>query len=274
MTAYVCQTCGVQQRPQSTPPASCAVCADERQYVGRSGQQWTTLEEMRASYRTEVTELEPGLHQLITQPRFGIGQRALLVQTPHGNLLWDCLSFLDQATNEAVLGLGGISAIAISHPHFYGSCVEWSDAFGGAPIYLSQSDREFLARSSPAVVCFPGDDVEPWPGIQVLRLGGHFHGSTVLLWKAGASGRGALLTGDTIAVAADRRWVAFLYSYPNRIPLAADEVRAISARVATLSFDRIYGGWPDDVVDSDARGAVMRSAERYLGMLDGSWPRG
>ena len=27
--------------------------------------------------------------------------------------------------------LGGIAAIAISHPHYYTSMVEWSRAFGG-----------------------------------------------------------------------------------------------------------------------------------------------
>ncbi|MGA7172618.1 MAG: hypothetical protein WBZ07_06005 [Candidatus Dormiibacterota bacterium] len=274
MPAYICQTCGVQQAPGAQPPDHCSICSDERQFVSRAGQRWTTLEEMRGSYRTELTELEPDLYQLVTQPALGIGQRALLVRTAGGNLLWDCLTFLDPSTTAELTALGGLSAIAISHPHFYGSCVEWSEAFEGVPIYLSRRDQSFMVRSSPAVVHFDGDELAPWPGLRVVRLGGHFAGSTVLHWPAGANGRGALLTGDTIAVAADRRWVSFQYSYPNRIPLPSDEVQSIADRVATMEFDRIYGAWPGDVIATDARGAVMRSTQRYLGMLDGSWPRG
>jgi glyoxylase-like metal-dependent hydrolase (beta-lactamase superfamily II) len=274
MPAFICQTCGVQQSPGPVPPPTCPICVDERQYVGRDGQRWTTLAEMRGSYQSEVAQLEPSLCQITTEPAFGIGQRALLLSTPQGNLLWDCLSYLDSATQTHVGDLGGLAAIAISHPHFYGCCVEWSEAFGNIPIYLSACDRGFLPRPSPAVVHFEGDEIEPLDGVRVLRLGGHFRGSTVLHWAAGAGGKGALLTGDTIAVAADRRWAAFLYSYPNRIPLPAADVSAIASRIAGVAFDRVYGAWPGDDITADAKAAVLRSADRYLGMLDGSWPRG
>jgi hypothetical protein len=274
MFAFICQTCGVQVAPASDPPERCPICADERQYVGRAGQHWTTLAEMQDKFRSEFLELEPGLWQVTTEPSFGIGQRALLLATPQGNLLWDCLSFIDSATQVEIKDRGGLAAIAISHPHFYGSCVEWSQAFGGVPIYLSARDREYLPRPSPTVVHFEGDEIEPLEGFRVLRLGGHFHGSTVLHWAAGASGRGALLTGDTIAVAADRRWAAFLYSYPNRIPLPAEDVAAIGRRIREVRFDRVYGAWPGDEISADAKVRVLRSVERYLGMLDGTWTRG
>jgi glyoxylase-like metal-dependent hydrolase (beta-lactamase superfamily II) len=274
MAAFICRTCGVQQASGPLPPPSCPICADERQYVGREGQRWTTLADMQGHYHAELAQLEPGLWQITTEPAFGIGQRALLLTTPQGNLLWDCLSFLDSATQAEVRDLGGLAAIAISHPHFYGSCVEWSQAFGDIPVYLSARDREYLPRPSPAVVHFEGDEIQPLDGLRVLRLGGHFHGSTVLHWPAGAAGRGALLTGDTIAVAADRRWAAFLYSYPNRIPLPAGDVAAIGSRVIGLDFERVYGAWPGDDILGDAKAAVLRSVERYLGMLDGSWVRG
>jgi len=274
MPAFICRTCGVQQASGPLPPPSCPICTDERQYVGREGQRWTTLADMQGKYHDELTELEPGLWQITTEPDFGIGQRALLLTTPRGNLLWDCLSFLDSATQAEVRDLGGLAAIAISHPHFYGSCVEWSLAFGDIPVYLSAHDRQYLPRPSPAVVHFEGDEIEPIEGLRVLRLGGHFRGSTVLHWRAGAEGRGAMLTGDTIAVAADRRWATFLYSYPNRIPLPAGDVATIGSRVGGLDFERVYGGWPGDDILGDAKAAVLRSVERYLGMLDGSWERG
>ena len=172
--------------------------------------------------------------------------------------------------------LGGIEAIAISHPHFYATCVEWSQSFSNAAIYLSNADRDFVMRPSPAIVSFEGDDVEPLPGLRVLRLGGHFYGASVLHWPAGADGRGVLLTGDTIALVADPNWVTFMYSYANRVPLPASTIRELAERVLRYDFDRIYPSapvQPESVLMRGAKVAVRRSAERYVGMLEGSWPR-
>jgi hypothetical protein len=272
-TPYICVTCGVQFGPGDGPPRSCPICEDERQYVGWDGQRWTTLEEMWGRYHNELVELEPGLHRVSTEPSFAIGQSAHLIRTPHGNVLWDCLSYLDDETVAAVRELGGITAIAISHPHFYASCVEWSRAFDDAPIYLPAADRDYVMRPSHAIVHFEEDEIDLVPGIRLVRVGGHFHGSTVLLWTAGAEGRGALLTGDSVAVVADRRWVSFLYSYPNRIPLSVAEVRDVADRVLELRFDRIYAGWADDIIDEGAYDAVRRSADRYFAMVLGTWQR-
>jgi len=94
-------------------------------------------------------------------------------------------------------------------------------------------------------------------------VGGHFDGGTVMHWPGGAEGRGALLAGDLLQVAQDRRWVSFMYSYPNYIPLPASEIDRIVASIEPFAFDRIYGAWWDRNVASDARAAVHRSAERY-----------
>ena len=107
MEYYICKTCGVQHGATENPPANCIICDDERQFVGWGGQQWTTLEEMKAAGHTnEIRELEPGLTGIATQPSFAIGQRALLVQTPHGNVLWDCISYIDDDTISKVNSLG------------------------------------------------------------------------------------------------------------------------------------------------------------------------
>lgn len=274
MEPHICVTCGVQHAPSSGPPARCAICEDERQYVGWEGQRWTTLAEMRERYRNEVVEIEPGLVRIGTLPEFAIGQQALLVRTPDGNVLWDCISLIDDETVRAVRDLGGIAAIAISHPHFYASCVEWSRAFGDAPIHLPAADRAFVMRPDPAVVPFEGDELEPVPGVRLVRVGGHFPGSTVLLWPGGAGGRGALLVGDTIGMGVmDRRFVTFMYSFPNRLPLPAGTVRRIGERIEGLPFDRLYGAWPGQVVSSGAAEVVHRSVERYAGLLEGTWRR-
>ena len=182
-------------------------------------------------YRNVLRDEDPGLTSITTQSAFGIGQQALLVQGPAGNVLWDCISFVDDATIAAVRARGGIQAIAISHPHFYGTCVEWSRAFGDAPIYIHAADRQWVMRPSPSVVLWEGDAVDALPGLRVVHLGGHFDGATVLHWPEGAAGRGALLSGDTLQVVMDRRFVSFMYSYPNLIPLSAEAVERIAAKI-------------------------------------------
>src|SRR5262245_61834919 len=125
MTNYICVTCGTQYPDSAAPPTHCPICEDERQYIGWNGQQWTTLAKLQQSRKNIVKSHEPGLTGIGSDPRFAIGQRALLVQTAQGNLLWDCISMIDDATIAAVQALGGINAISISHPHYYSSMVEW-----------------------------------------------------------------------------------------------------------------------------------------------------
>jgi hypothetical protein len=264
MEAYICVTCGVQHGPTKEPPPRCPICEDERQYVRHGGQAWTTLAGMRAKgHRIEIRDLEPGLAGIGVQPDFAIGQHALLVQTPKGNILWDCIGFIDDEAIQAVQDRGGIAGIALSHPHFYGAMVDWSLAFQGAPIHVPEDDLEWVQR--------PYNVVRPWsrslellPGLTLIKCGGHFDGSAVLHWAAGAEGRGALLVGDTMAVAPDIRYVSFMRSYPNHIPLPASQVRRIVDSVRPYPFDRIYGGWWDRVIPSAAMSAVERSVRRYL----------
>ena len=263
-TAYICVTCGVQQAPTASPPERCPICEDERQYVRRGGQVWTTLDRLRADgYGISLRELEPRLVGVGVDPSLGIGQRALLVRTPDGNILWDCVGYIDDAAVEAVRAWGGLRAIAMSHPHFYGACVEWSRALGGARIYVPEADRAWVQYADPAVTYWSGS-IELVRGVTLVQCGGHFEGSAVLHWSAGADGRAALLVGDSITVVPDVRFVSFMRSYPNLIPLPEDEVRRIQASVAPYPFDRIYGGWWDRVVPAGGQEALRASADRYL----------
>jgi hypothetical protein len=242
----------------------CAICEDERQYVGWEGQRWTTLEELRDDHENRIRDEEAGLTGIGTTPKFGIGQRALLVRSPGGNVLWDCVSLIDEATIDAVNDLGGLAAIAISHPHYYASMVEWSRAFGGVPIYLHAADRDWVMRPDPAILFWEGETRALHDGITLIRCGGHFEGSTVLHWPAGADGKGALLTGDTLYVCMDRRHVGIMYSYPNLIPLPESAVRRAVEAVEPFAFDRIYGFLFDQAIAEGAQGAVRRSGDRYL----------
>ena len=269
MPHYICRTCGVQHAASEAPPAECAICLDERQYIGWHGQQWTTLEDMRAEgYRTDIRALEPGLTGIGISPSFSIGQRALLVQTAGGNVLYDCISYIDDAGIAAVRELGGIRAIAMSHPHFYDAMVEWARAFDAA-IYIPEADRQWVMRPDAAIRYWDGQPLELAPGVTLIQTGGHFDGSAVLHWAGGAEGKGALLVGDSITVVPDRRYVSFMYSYPNLIPLPEATVRQVAAAVDAYEFDRIYGGWWERNVRTGGKEAVRQSMERYIRQIRG-----
>ena len=121
------------------------------------------------------------------------------------------------------------------------SLVEWSRRFGGVPLYLHADDTQWVMRPDSCIVHWEGGQLEISPGATLIRVGGQFPGSSVLHWQQGAGGRGSLHTGDSIYVTADKRYVSFMYSYPNLIPLPASAVSRIMNAVAPFRFDRIYG---------------------------------
>jgi hypothetical protein len=270
MTNYICVTCGTQFTETDSPPDRCPICEDERQYVNWKGQSWTDLDRLRDTHSNRIEEEGANLVGIGTEPSFAIGQRALLVQSPNGNLFWDCVTLLDDRTVAQVKDLGGIRAIAISHPHFYSAMIEWSRAFNDAPIHLHVADREWVMRADPSIQFWEGTALPLWDGMTLINCGGHFDGGTVLHWKEGVDGRGALLSGDIIQVVMDRRHVSFMRSYPNLIPLSAAAVSKIFERVEPFAFERIYGAWWERNVLSDAKGAVNRSAARYLRAINGA----
>jgi glyoxylase-like metal-dependent hydrolase (beta-lactamase superfamily II) len=263
MPTYLCVTCGVQYPENDSPPERCPICEDDRQYVRATGQEWTTLAALWTNHHNTFEELEPNLTVIQTEPRFAIGQRPHLITTPGGNFLWECNSLIDEATVAAIQERGGLRGIGISHPHFYDSMVEWSHAFGGIPIYLHESNREWVMRPDDVIQFWQGDTCDLGDGLTIIRCGGHFPGSSVLHWAAGAEGRGVLLTGDTIMVVADGN-VSFMYSYPNYIPLNAHTVREIVAAVEPFAYDRMYSPWEGKKIPNDAKAIVQRSMERYI----------
>ena len=101
MPAFICTACGSQFTPTDEAPPGCPICLDERQFVPPSGQSWTTLDALARRHFNSYRQHEPGLIGIGTVPQFAIGQRALLVRTPQGNLLWDCIALIDAATSKS-----------------------------------------------------------------------------------------------------------------------------------------------------------------------------
>ena len=264
MPNFICTTCGSQYAKSDQPPTACTICQDERQYVKATGQQWTTLDKLRLTNRNSLKFEEPGLIGVGVDPPFAIGQRALFLRTPKANVLWDCISLLDEAIVEAFKAMGGISAIAISHPHYYSSMVEWSQAFGDVPIYLHADDRQWVMRPDKTIIFWEEQTRTLAEGLTLIRCGGHFDGGTVLHWAGGAGGRGALLSGDIIQVVSDRKHVSFMESYPNYIPLPASAIERIIKSVEPFEYERVYGAFWDMVIERGGKPVVKQSAARYL----------
>jgi hypothetical protein len=264
---WICATCGVEH---ADAEGICPVCADERQWLPADGQQWTTLDELaRGGRRITFRELEPGLLGLTAEPKVGIGQSAFVVSTSAGSVLWDPPGFVDDEAAERVRGLGDVLGISSSHPHMFGAQLEWSRRLGDAPVLVSGPNLEWVSRTGSAI-SEHRDRHEIAPGLTLHRFGGHFPGSTVLHWEHGADGRGVLLSSDTIHANPDRETVTFLRSYPNRIPLSPAVVERITSAAEQLQFDRLYDNFARGI-DTGARAAVRRSADRYIAWVRGDY---
>ncbi|WP_299488336.1 hypothetical protein [Acaryochloris sp. IP29b_bin.137] len=265
---YICETCGIQTSESDHTPQHCAICEDERQYVGWKGQHWTTHEALAKSYKQRIED-EDGLLGFGLTPAFAIDQRALLLPTDAGNILWESLSLVTNEAIDAIKSRGGLDRIIISHPHFYASVGEWSDAFGGVPVLLHEADRQWVQCPHPAIKFWSGDELSISESVTLIRCGGHFAGSTALHWADGPRSGGALFSGDALQVGLDRRHVSFMYSYPNLVPMQTSDVLNMRDRLAKYKFEDVYGyTWGRNIIGG-GRGAVDASYARYLAAVTG-----
>ena len=265
---WICATCAVETDDLSSPPATCAICEDERQWVPEQGQAWTTVEQLReAGTQISVDEVETDLWGLRAVPEVGIGQQTMVVRVPEGVLLFDCIGYIDDTAVELVRSLGPTLAVAASHPHMYGAQTEWARALGDVPVLVASPDADWVRRRDPLVELYD-EQREVAPGLTLHRVGGHFRGQAVVEWRRGAEGRGVLLAGDAVFPNPDRRSVSFMRSYPNRIPLSGNVVQRVAGQLEGLHFDRLYNNF-GAVVPSDAKVVLRRSADRHA-----AWTRG
>ena len=73
MTWWICRTCAVESAERSDV---CPICADERQWVPVTGQQWTTMGELGARHHVR-TGNDDGVFGLAVSGDFAIPQRAV-----------------------------------------------------------------------------------------------------------------------------------------------------------------------------------------------------
>ncbi|UEJ81164.1 hydrolase [Brachybacterium halotolerans subsp. kimchii] len=259
-----CATCGVEYDAKDHPDI-CQICADERQYLPADGiQHWA--DPSRYAGPLELVELEQGLFALRGVEGVGIGQEANVLVTEHGNVMVEVPAAITDSAIAAVRDLGPMRAIVPSHPHMFGLQSAWSNALGGVPVWVSRADAAWLGRTPARIHLWEGQE-QVVPGVTAAQLGGHFPGSAIVHWTGG-DGRGVLLSGDTIAPNPDARTLAFMRSYPNRIPLSGPVALRVAEGAARFDFDRLYGNFAGAVLQ-DAREAVLASARRHAAWASG-----
>lgn len=196
-----------------------------------SGTYQNTFTPIQGGFLASSKDAERQLISIQTVPQVAIDQRALLCVSPQGNLLWDCITYLDADTVETVKSYGRLDAIVISHPHYFSTCLHWAEAFG-CPVHLAAEDEKWIMRRSEDVgkmviwsgprkeFCgFEGNDAE----FVCVKTGGHFPGSSVLYWPAARK----LLVADTMFVVPSGVYhvdrpvgtasFSFMWSYPNLV---------------------------------------------------------
>lgn len=257
----LCASCGTQF-PVNSNPDICSLCAEERQYIPLTGQLWTTHNKLLTNYKSKIVKLKDSLYEIVVEPTFAIGQRAFLVISKSGNVLWDCIPLLDSQTVDFIDSRGGLQAIAFSHPHYYSNMNDWAFTFN-CPIYIHKKDSSYIVDKGEHVSLWEGNEKPLWDDLKLVNIGGHFDGSSILMIPS-MSEKGTMLCGDTMYLSLSRNHFAIMYSYPNRIPLPISEIKRIKERLSNISFDTVYGFYSYQNVIGNGKEIVASSLERYL----------
>ena len=281
----ICNACG-HQFPSADRASvrTCHICDDPRQFVPASGQTFTTMKELRETHHNEFTPYtrDARITFISTSPSFAIGQCATLIKTPKGNILWDCIALLDDETIRQIKDAGGLRLIAISHPHFYTSHVQWARAFG-CPVYLASADKMWTTLRSPHQQFVSDIDTDLFDtGAKLIKLGGHFPGSFTLLFDGHLFHADTLMTSpagvgkyDVDATGEPRKTppgltsFSFLWSIPNRIPLSADEMARMWDILRHYEFHTTHSSFVNMSIESPGvKASVLESMKiqaRFMG---------
>ncbi|KAF2096675.1 hypothetical protein NA57DRAFT_43090 [Rhizodiscina lignyota] len=269
----ICRACGTQfDVPLSSHPKACRICDDPRQYIPvATGQVWTSLNELKKNGHKNIIKQDPVDERVVsiwTEPKVGIGQRCVLLETPHGNVLWDLIAFLDDDTINFIKSKGGLKAIVISHPHYYTTHLEWGSVFD-CPVYIAADDQEWTNRKDTSnvrkqVFHGPVGTTETIvPGVTAIKAGGHFPGSLLLHWDKKLFIADTLVTMPSGLYHIDRPpgtiSFTFMWSIPNMIPLPPSEIMGIWKSIKPFEFDTTFGAF---------FGVEVRSSEVKKRILD------
>ena len=257
----ICNTCGTWYRLQDVQDNRCRICDDDRQYVPEGGQAWINPGDLRRHRSVQIKEVSDHVYELTVLPSFGIGQRAFLILSDKGNILWDCIPLLDEGAKAFIQTKGGLKAIAISHPHYYSNMSEWASAFS-CPVYIHAKDKEWVPDER--LIQFWNDEVKDlWEDMKIINTGGHFPGACILHVPF-LPERGTVFAGDSLFISRNRKHISIMYSYPNIIPLPLSEIERIRRLMEKYPFDRMYGAFAFQNLTSDVQTVWERSMKINL----------
>jgi glyoxylase-like metal-dependent hydrolase (beta-lactamase superfamily II) len=243
-------------------PNLCPICNDDRQFINLNGQSWISSEELKKDHIVKISQLNERLHYLTVKPGFAIGQRTFLLLSQGGNILWDCIPLLNEATKAFIRKHGGLKAIAFSHPHFYSNMNEWAAEFD-CPVYIHENDKSWIFNHGRNVQLWSGNEKALWDDVKLVHVGGHFPGSC-MLHISGLSAGGAMLCGDSLYISRSLRHTAVMFSYPNSIPLLKEDFAAFYEKCSKLKFDTLYGAtFEGQELEGNAREIFTNSMNRY-----------
>lgn len=269
--AWICKTCAAEYPAAPTPPLACPICEDERQWVPKDGQQWVRADTLPKSHTNRIEEIEPGLFGIGVEPKFGIGQIAFFIPSNEpgkGGIIWEGIPFYSPETINWLKEMGGVDTWIYSHPHLYGSIATNAAHFPDSKILVPEADNDWQPYPSNQYRYFNEKTLQLTDKVSVHVPGGQFPGSSFLHWTGTKDKKGALLTGDTMMVTADRKYVSFTYSTPNSVPLGPNAARRIVAASEPLTYDRIYSSWWDSCLLENAKERVAASEKRWNDILN------
>ncbi|TKX23442.1 hypothetical protein C1H76_4510 [Elsinoe australis] len=270
----ICVACGTQYDVTYKQGLErCKICDDPRQFIPPSGQQWTSLgrEKGKHENKWEQDASDDRIWHLYADPKLGIGERASLIKTPHGNIIWDCFAYLSQ---DLVDFVRGCAALVISHPHFYTTHLVWAQLLH-CPIYVHSADSEWLSRPCPPslqrhLITSPTQEI--LPGVTAIQTGGHFPGSMVLHYDRHLFVADSIMTQPAAYTPEPRPEgmgaYSFMWSIPNMIPLGPEGVKAIWDAVKGVEFSETHGLMMGmDVRHRDCKRWVLEGAKRQVRMM-------
>jgi glyoxylase-like metal-dependent hydrolase (beta-lactamase superfamily II) len=257
----ICSTCGTYY-PLNDHPELCTICSDERQYIPATGQSWTMPSHLHRKHSIKLNKIKDRLYEIEINPMFAIGQRALLVLSEQGNVLWDCIPMLDEMTIEFIKSKGGLKAIAFSHPHYYSNMNDWAAVFD-CPVFIHKNDAGHIMVKGKHIQLWEGDALDLWDGMKLHCIGGHFAGSSILHVPF-LSNEGAILCGDTLFLSPGKKHFSVAWSFPNRMPLPREEMKKVKDRFDRIAFDEFYGYVKTQNLSHAVKEIFERSFQRDL----------
>ncbi|KAF2234465.1 hypothetical protein EV356DRAFT_151623 [Viridothelium virens] len=265
----VCKACATQfDIPVTKPLSNCKICDDPRQFVPPQGQEWTSLRQLKHEGYTNKWQqdaVDKRVWSIWTEPKFGIGQRAILLETEQGNVLWDCIALLDKPTVDFIASRGGLQAICISHPHYYTAHLDWARTFD-CPVFIAVEDEQWCCRADRdgrrRLITSDVENIHD--GVTAVKLGGHFPGSLVLHWEKKLFIADTFVTVPSGLYHVDRpsgtTSFSFMWSIPNMIPLPPSAMHAMWKMLKSLDFDSTHGAFVGmDIRSNDVKKRVLES---------------